>query len=149
MDDLIRRSEAIEILENTDWYHQNRNKDMVSGANPDEHQAWYKAEDVYKALEGVPSAQPEKKVVAEIKVDTDEIMERLEQEWHKPNEWIPCSEQLPEVGREILFCDDFGDSFVGHRATEHWWSVDDTVKSVVAWMPLPEPYKDGDADETD
>lgn len=57
--DLIRRSEAIEAIENTDWYHQNANKDMVSGANPDEHQAWYKAEDVYKALESVPSTQPE------------------------------------------------------------------------------------------
>ena len=55
--------------------------------------------------------------------------------------WIPCSERLPEVGREILFCDDFGDIFVGHRAIEHWWSVDDKVKNVTAWMPLPEPFK--------
>ena len=58
MDDLISRQAAIDAIENTDWYHQNANGDMVSGANPDEHQAWYKAEDVYKALESVPSAQP-------------------------------------------------------------------------------------------
>ena len=57
--DLIRRSEVIDAIENTDWYHQNASNEMVSGANPDEHQAWYKAEDVYKALESVPSAQPE------------------------------------------------------------------------------------------
>ena len=56
MGDLIRRSDAIEAIEVVDWYHQNRNKDMVSGANSDEHQAWYKADDVYKALEAVPSA---------------------------------------------------------------------------------------------
>ena len=56
MDDLIRRSDAIEAIEVVDWYHQNRNKDMVSGANSDDHQAWYKADDVYKALEAVPSA---------------------------------------------------------------------------------------------
>ena len=55
-EDLIRRSDAIEAIEVVDWYHQNRNKDMVSGANSDEHQAWYKADDVYKALEAVPSA---------------------------------------------------------------------------------------------
>ena len=55
-DDLIRRSDAIEAIECVDWYHQNRNKDMVSGANSDEHQAWYKAQDIYKALEAVPSA---------------------------------------------------------------------------------------------
>jgi len=59
MNDLIRRSEAIEVLENTDWYHQNANKDMVIGANSKEHQAWYKADDVYKALESVPPAEPE------------------------------------------------------------------------------------------
>ena len=53
--DLISRADAIEAIEETDWYHQNRNKDMVSGANSDEHQAWYKADDVYKALEAVPS----------------------------------------------------------------------------------------------
>lgn len=59
MDDLINRQDAIAAFEVTDWYHQNRNKDMVSGANPDEHQAWYKADDVYRALESLPSAQPE------------------------------------------------------------------------------------------
>ena len=55
-DDLIRRSDAIEAIDCVDWYHQNKNKDMVSGANSDEHQAWYKAEDIYDALETVPSA---------------------------------------------------------------------------------------------
>lgn len=60
---------------------------------------------------------------------------------HPESHWIPCSERLPEVGREILFCDIDGDIFVGHRAIEHWWSVDDKVKNVTAWMPLLEPYK--------
>ena len=55
-EDLISRAEAIEAIELVDWYHQNKNKDMVHGANDDEHQAWYKADDVYKALEAVPSA---------------------------------------------------------------------------------------------
>ena len=55
-DDLIKRSDAIEAVENVTWYHQNRNKDMVEGANSDEHQAWYKSQDIYEALEAVPSA---------------------------------------------------------------------------------------------
>ena len=54
--DLISRADAIEAIELVDWYHQNSNKDMVHGANDDEHQAWYKAQDIYKALEAVPSA---------------------------------------------------------------------------------------------
>lgn len=57
MSDLIDRQAAIDAIENTDWYHQNANKDMVSGAS-NEHQAWYKADDVYSALGSVPSAQP-------------------------------------------------------------------------------------------
>ena len=61
MDDVISRKQAIDAIESIDWYHQNRNKDMVSGANSAEHQAWYKAEDVYQALELLPSAQPERK----------------------------------------------------------------------------------------
>jgi len=56
MSDLIRREDAIDAIECVTWYHQNRNKDMVSGANSDEHQAWYKAEDIYDALEAIPSA---------------------------------------------------------------------------------------------
>lgn len=60
MSDLISRQDAIDAIELIDWYHQNKNKDMVSGANSDEHQAWYKAEDIYQALEQVPSAEPKK-----------------------------------------------------------------------------------------
>ena len=55
MADLIDRQAAIDAVDYTDWYHQNNKGDMVSGANSDEHQAWYKADDIYKALKAVPS----------------------------------------------------------------------------------------------
>lgn len=64
--DTIYRQDAIDAIEEVDWYHQNKNKDMVSGANSSEHQAWYKADDIYKALEALPSAQPEPQNVVEI-----------------------------------------------------------------------------------
>ena len=50
--DLIRRIE--EAIDNVDWYRQDDNKDMVLGA-ANEHEAWYKAEDIYHALEKVLS----------------------------------------------------------------------------------------------
>ena len=59
MEDTVRRQDAIEALELTTWYHQNRNGEMVKGANSKEHQAWYKAEDVYAVLHDLPSAEPE------------------------------------------------------------------------------------------
>ena len=57
MSDLISRQAAIDAIEEVDWYHQNKNKDMVSGANSFEHQAWYKADDIYKTLGVLPSAE--------------------------------------------------------------------------------------------
>ena len=56
--DTISRQDTIEAIEHVTWYHQNRNGQMVSGANSDEHQAWYKAEDVYEAIEAVGCAEP-------------------------------------------------------------------------------------------
>ena len=67
--DTIYRQDAIDAIEEVDWYHQNRNKDMVSGANSYEHQAWYKVEDVYKALESVPSAQQACSMTVDGKMD--------------------------------------------------------------------------------
>lgn len=57
-DDLISKTAAIDAVEEIPWYHQNKNGEMVQGANSAEHQAWYKAEDIYAAIEALPSAQP-------------------------------------------------------------------------------------------
>ena len=75
MSDLIRRSDAIEAIEGTDWYHINERGEMVSGATSD-MEAWYKADDVYKALEAVPSAdRPQGEWVdAEIPLESGDTM---------------------------------------------------------------------------
>lgn len=61
MDDSISRQAAIEAMEDVDWYHINSNGQLVHGANSKEDEPLYKAEDVYKVLNDVPSAQPEPK----------------------------------------------------------------------------------------
>jgi len=48
----------VEAIDNVDWYHQDTDKNMVLGA-ANEHEAWYKAEDIYRALENVLSARSE------------------------------------------------------------------------------------------
>ena len=55
--DTISRQAILDAVDGVDWYHQNKYGKMVHGANSDEHQAWYKAEDIYKAIKSVPSAQ--------------------------------------------------------------------------------------------
>lgn len=57
--DLISRAELIEAIEDTDWYHINRNGKMVHGSN-DEYESWYKYEDIYKAIDRVPSVSAER-----------------------------------------------------------------------------------------
>ena len=61
MNDLIYRQAAIDAVENVAWYHLNTKGEMESGANSTEHQAWYKADDIYKVLEELPSVQPKQK----------------------------------------------------------------------------------------
>ena len=61
MRDLIYKRVALDAIECTDWYHQNSKGEMVHGANSAEHQAWYKADDIYKAVRDLPSAEPERK----------------------------------------------------------------------------------------
>lgn len=55
--DLIRR-EIIEAIDNVDWYRQTADKDMVIGAS-NEHEAWYRAEDINRVLENLLSEQSE------------------------------------------------------------------------------------------
>jgi len=47
-----------DVIEHVDWYHQNEEKDMVHGANSSEHQAWYKEQDIYRAIESAPTIIP-------------------------------------------------------------------------------------------
>lgn len=66
MDDLISRQDVIDAIDTTTWYHQNKNLEMVSGANSAEDQAWYKAEDIYDAIDNVPSVDEISSVAQDI-----------------------------------------------------------------------------------
>lgn len=61
------------------------------------------------------------------------------------SEWILCSERLPEDDRTKLVTYD-GVVEGGYYSNGQWWCICDGVElevreDVVAWMPLPEPYK--------
>ena len=57
--------------------------------------------------------------------------------------WIPCSERLPEDNTDVIVC------FYSGTVTEmRYWGngifqgiYEHTTKVIVAWMPLPKPYK--------
>ena len=68
----------------------------------------------------------------------------------QPERWIPCSERLPEDG-ENVFVYMFGDSPYIAWINDGLWETDDFAcekeENPVAWMPLPEPYREGEQDE--
>ena len=74
--------------------------------------------------------------------------ELLEQE----PRWIPCSERLPVTGEYIgnvakyyLVQNEYGDMFVArYDSSKHWirtYQITPIGDKVVAWMPLPKPYR--------
>lgn len=68
----------------------------------------------------------------------------------KQGKWVPVSEQLPPNYILCLFCDKDGNIFYGHRKTNNLWYEEfqpGNVSDVVAWQELPEPYKEGGAEE--
>lgn len=62
----------------------------------------------------------------------------------KETQWIPCSERLPEDNTDVIVC------FYSGTVTEmRYWGngifqgiYDYSTKVIIAWMPLPEPYKE-------
>lgn len=60
--------------------------------------------------------------------------------------WIPCSERLPEVKKEVLILADDNAMFVGHLMNGGF-SVHDGdgwigLKHILVWQPLPKLYRE-------
>lgn len=53
--------------------------------------------------------------------------------------WIPVEEYTPEDGQEVLCCDDKEVYLVEYQAD--WDAPFGDVDGVIAWQPLPEPYR--------
>lgn len=84
-------------------------------------------DDIEGIIDSVPPAQPEQR-------------------------WILCSERLPEDDVEVLITDDSGgvqwldiDRMLSYEdGSGRFWMAS---QNPIAWMPLPEPYQEGEHDE--
>jgi hypothetical protein len=66
----------------------------------------------------------------------------------RAGKWIPVSERLPEEETDVFICNANGDIAIsrGSYSTEVkdyfiWYTSGWRFGKVIAWMPLPEPYK--------
>ena len=126
-DDTISRQAVIDLLK-----QMRKDGDMVP----------WEGKDVFARIRELPSAQPEQ-------------------------QWIPCSERLPEEDTEVLISyrykegegdtdhvnidiTSYGTTCFGGReihTLKEWRQPFDYFHAnyeVIAWMPLPEPYKEDD-----
>ena len=71
--------------------------------------------------------------------------------------WIPCSERLPEIGQEVIVSTKNGSVYSNiyydyidnnakepcfHRWDDEMWNC--FMLDVIAWQPLPKPFKERD-----
>ena len=61
-------------------------------------------------------------------------------------QWIPCSERPPEVennvAKRMIVTTSWNMVCEAHYCVDHWEmnDIDYKLSSVIAWMPLPEPF---------
>ena len=61
--------------------------------------------------------------------------------------WIPCSERLPDVDVEVITTTDWSEILIAWLRKGGAWETDEYILAndeILAWMPLPKPYKGGD-----
>ena len=90
------------------------------------------------------SGEAETKCVAQIKVDTEEIVRRIKEEYDIMGGWIPCSERLPKTGDSVLVTYSDGEvSIIWSARPKAWVRYIESNNLIypIAWMLLPKPYK--------
>lgn len=114
-------------------------------------------EEIIKALEQEPCEDSiSRQAVLDIvnnplNIRLDEIIKKLPSvslQEPKTGHWIPVSERLPEEETDVLICNENGDIELsrGSYSTEVendfiWYTSGWRFGKVIAWMPLPDPYK--------
>ena len=90
----------------------------------------------------------------------ERIIDSVYQGKKLPNSmWIPVNERLPKAGEYVgdvakyyLVQNEYGDMLVArYTHSEHWeqiYQMKPIADEVVAWMPLPQPYKEEKEDNT-
>lgn len=83
-------------------------------------------------------------------VPADEYERRDTKDTNVPGKWIPCSERLPK--KPEIYGDSDGyivqtrrveQPFIGYWDGREWTDEEaDVIDEVIAWMPLPEPYRE-------
>jgi len=119
--------------------------------------------DLIKAIDNAPTIMPKefeplaKAIIDVLPTIVDKVLPAIVEKINRPTaEWIPVSERLPKeedyrpcygfLDGCVMWQTDNGDIGFGwyYNSTKCWSDIyDHPIKTgeVIAWMPLPEPYK--------
>lgn len=107
-----------------------------------------------QVLMTLPSAEPKTKCIAQIRINRDDMEDLVNKKVNeivnnmkepKTGAWIPISEKLPETGDSILVTYSDGEVGIVWSARPKVWGKYEKANNLifpVAWMPIPEPYKE-------
>jgi hypothetical protein len=131
MSDLISRQAAIDAF----YKHPNINWTTL---------------DVLAKIDALPSAQPDLSGYSD-KLWKAAYERGKAEAWQR---WIPCSEMLPEPRKAVLgYAPRYQNIYALYYDSAYGWMIwnplrDDCFPNsqgeIVAWMPLPEAYREGD-----
>ena len=72
----------------------------------------------------------------------EEAIYRVVERAKDNNGWILCSERLPDKDMQCWATFESGNvDKIQYFVSQKWWNGEISDNRVVAWMPLPEPYK--------
>lgn len=139
MSDLIKRADAIEAVENNSY-------GMGSRAS-------------VKAIKALPSADAVSREEYERLEALYDAIRIYDASAEAVQGWIPCSERLPDIKEHhvseacLVYCENGAYGFAELEENifgQVGWDCEredeyhEPLGEVIAWMPLPEPYKGGE-----
>lgn len=140
-DDLISRAATIDAVENLA-------SSMSVCINVDEYNGMrdmkYRA---LKAIKECPSAQPDlDSAYTEGYTAAESKYRKMWDEMQAAQQWIPCKTRLPAPCTDVIVTDVDGDVEIASLEYDWddrlvWWLIDYGQLEVLAWKPLPDPWK--------
>jgi hypothetical protein len=149
---LVDANALIDAIDEIDWYHLNNNGEMVHGANSDDHQPWYKSDDIYKAIRRAPTVDAPAWIPVKERIPIERqdcLVTYIVKSNAEPGfTWrlMGCATFVPDL---FNWADYYElRSPIKDGISYGWITYDDEdgrfyrQENVVAWMPLPNPYKE-------
>ena len=77
-----------------------------------------------------------------------EVLEKQMSSSENPNKWIPVSERLPKENISVIGTTKYNDIYEAELYNDcgekKWYADGNYDVPIVAWMPLPEPYRESE-----